>query len=129
MTAFYADLYTLLRSFGTIADLVDERVHPLKLPQSPEFPAIVANKISKIPMYTNDGVDGTNSQFYQVRTWDQTHEGAVALADVVEGLLSGYRGGMGSRILGAVFLLNRIDDIEPETGLHSQILDFQFCVS
>ena len=129
MTAFYVDLYTLLQSFATVTNLVGERVHPIKLPQSPSFPAIVANKISKIPMYTNDGVDSTNNQFYQVRTWDETHEGAVALADIVEGLLSGYRGGMGSRILGAVFLLNRIDDIEPETGLYSQILDFQFCVN
>ena len=132
MTAFWKDLYDLFQSFETVTDLVGIRVYSVKIPQdADEFPVIVLNKISKIPMYTNDGANGTNSQFYQVRAWAETHEGANDLADIIEGLLSGYQGGMGegSRTLGAVFLLNRIDDTEPETGLFSQIMDFQFCVN
>lgn len=132
MTAFWKDLYDLFQSFATVTALVETRVYPVKLPaDTKDFPAIVTNKISKIPVYTQDGADSTHSEFYQVRTWDETHEGTNTLADIIEGQLSGYRGGMGAgeRVLGAVFLLNRIDDTEPETGLFSQIMDFQFCVN
>jgi len=127
MTAFYADLYAMFQTFETITSLVGTRIYPGKLAEDAEFPAIVTNRITTTPIYTHDGVSDLSSKFYQLRTWALTHEAAVDLADIIEGILSGYNGGMGSRILGAVFLLNRIDGYDPETGMGSQILDFQFC--
>jgi len=129
MTAFWKDLYAMLQTYATITSLVGTRIYPVKLAEKVELPAIVTNRITTTPMYTHSGVSDLSSKFYQLRTWAKTHEAAVDLADIVEGILSGYNGGMGSRIMGAVFLLNRIDGYDPETRMGSQILDFQFCES
>ena len=127
MTVFWKDLYALFQTFETITNLVSTRIYPIKLAVDTELPAIVTNRITTTPMYSHSGVGNLRSVFYQIRTWALTHEAAVDLADIIEGLLSGYNGGMGSRIMGAVFLLNRIDGYDPLTGMNSQILDFQFC--
>lgn len=129
MTAFYKDLYAFLQNFEAVTELVATRLHPLKLAPDAATPAIVASRISTIPMYSHDGINGKISHYYQIRTWAETFEAANALADILEGILNEYRGKMGSRTLGAVFLLNRIDGVEPKTGLYSQILDYQFCES
>ena len=129
MTAFWKDLYAMLQTFETITEKVATRIYPIKLAENAELPAIVASRITTTPMYTHSGVSDLSSKFYQLRTWALTHEAADDLADIVEGILSGYNGGMGSRIMGAVFLLNRLDGYDPLTGMNSQILDFQFCES
>jgi hypothetical protein len=136
MASLYKDVYSLVLTFPDVVDLIgfedpvngsqQIRLHPLKLPQSPTFPAIVQNTVTDISRYTNDGLSAMGDPIIQFTCWANTHDESNQLADVFESYLSGYRGIVGERNCGGVFRQNRVDLSDPQTALRAQVLDYRF---
>jgi len=126
--SIYVDIYELIQTFPDVVAIVEQSVHPLRLPQQATIPAIVQKKISHPGRYTNSGRTNATAPIVQLTCWAIHHEDAENLADTLEHYLDGYRGEMGSRCAGAVFRTNRVDFLDPETNMAAQIIDFRFCL-
>ncbi len=80
---------------ASIAALVATRIYPLRLPQKVPTPltgAIVLQRISSIRWAHLRGQGALARPRFQVDSWAQTYDGAVALGTLVRSRLEGYQG-------------------------------------
>jgi hypothetical protein len=110
-----------------VAALVGARVVPMKLPQKPELPAIVYQRISTPgDPPALDGAKVAPRIRVQLSLWAGTFDEARQLAAAVDARLNGYSGANGDGTsLRLVWLANLSDDYEPETGLYRVIADYR----
>jgi len=83
----------LLQTPAVVA-LCGSRIYPGSVPKGEPMPAIVVNKISGAPLYTDDGQAGLESDRVQVDAWGETYTDAKPLADAFKSTscLSGFAG-------------------------------------
>ncbi len=124
--SFYSALFTYLQTQAGLTNLVGIRMYPVRLPQKPTLPALVIEKIAKPRVYSQSGDSNLANPTYQFDCWAKTHEDAVALQAELDLALSGFKGTMETTEVGAAFILNVIDDFEPDTALYRQIVDVEF---
>jgi hypothetical protein len=110
-----------------VAALVGDRITPMVLKQGTTLPAIVCQGISRVPdQPTLEGATARVPIRLQLSLWAATFDGARELAAAVEARLDGYSGqngdGTGLRL---VYLLNMVDDYEPDTKLYRVIADYR----
>lgn len=97
--------------------LASGRVYAMQLPERPEFPAIVYQRISGPragPLWRPR---------YQLSCWARSYREAEALAEAVTTALHGFNGDIDG-VEGVVLVASDgLDDYEPDTGLYRRILD------
>ena len=96
---------------------VDSRVYVMQLPDTPEFPAIVMQRIS-----------GPRASIlwrprYQLSCWARSYKEAEELAENVTEALHGFHGDIDGTHGVILVESNGLDDYEPETGLYRRIVD------
>jgi hypothetical protein len=75
-----------------VTDLVSTRVYPGSVPQASTMPAIVVNRISGTPIYTDDGESGLQTARLELDCWGETYSSAKTVARAVIAALSGFVG-------------------------------------
>jgi hypothetical protein len=85
--------YKLVNTAG-ISALVSTRCHPLRLPDTAVFPAIVYTEVSAPIVSTHDETVANALTYarYQIDAWATTYQGAVALGLAIHTALHGFRG-------------------------------------
>jgi hypothetical protein len=81
-----------LLATGSVAAIVGTRVFPGSRPQASALPALVFNRISGAPVYTDDGEAGLAESRIQIDCWAETYSVSKALASAVKASLSGFVG-------------------------------------
>lgn len=118
-------LITKLLGTTAITNLVSTRVFVGARPQASTLPAIVINRISGAPLYSDDGEDGLEESRFQIDCWGLTYSSAKAVARAVRTALSAFQG----TVSGVNFRYVSLDlehDIQ-ETG--SNTTDYPFRTS
>lgn len=82
----------LLLAASGVAALAGARVFPGTRPQAAALPAIVINKISAAPSYSDDGEDGIREDRVQIDCWGETYTAAKNTARAVIAALSAFQG-------------------------------------
>lgn len=90
------NLISLLLSDSGLSALVSSRIHPGSLPQGATLPAIVMNRISGAPQYSDEGETGLNEARVQLDCWADTYSQAKLVARAVIARLSAFSGTVGT---------------------------------
>jgi len=87
-------IITKLLATPAVVALAGARIYPGSVPQGDAMPAVVVNKISGAPVYTDDGQSELQSDRVQVDAWGSTYTDAVTLAHAFKSsaCLSGFAG-------------------------------------
>ena len=88
-------LYIHLKANTTLKALVVERIYPLHLPQTPTYPAVVYEQISKPRYHTMGTLQALASPRVLFTCWGSTQPSAWSTAAAVIGALGNYSGTMG----------------------------------
>ena len=82
--SFEADLKAHLQGASAVSSLVDDRIHPVVLPEAGALPAVVYTEIVNDPVSNLDGIDGSLREIMvQLDCWGKTHTEAIALRTAV----------------------------------------------
>jgi hypothetical protein len=121
----------LLRNTASVSGLCGARIHPLRLPDTAVFPAVVYTEVDAPTLDTHDATadnvmtDGR----YQLDAKDVTYSGSVALAKAIFKLLHKYHGdvsdGVNTFTIKGCLRIGRHKDNDPETALFQVIQDFE----
>lgn len=116
-------LVTRLTTTAAVTALIGTRMHPLRLPDTPAFPAITYQAISAPINATMDESSGnalTHAR-YQVDCWAINYAGSVALAKAVFDALHGFSGvvtkGADTFTIQACLRVDKRQNDDPETSL------------
>lgn len=101
----------LLADAGVIA-LVSTRVYGGSRPQNAPVPSVVVNRISGMPVYTDDGETGLASARLQIDAWGGTYSSAKLTARAVIEALSAYNGTVSGVTFQNVLLEDERDSME-----------------
>lgn len=79
---------------AAISTLIGTRMHPLRLPDAPTFPAITYQEIDAPIDATHDetAANALTHSRYQFDAWSTTYAGSVALAKAIFDTLHGFKG-------------------------------------
>lgn len=119
-----ADLRAFTLADLAVAGVVGQRMHARKLPQKPELPALVYQRISTRREHDLDGPDGAPRVRMQVTCWAAQPADAYRLAGIVRRRLDGHRGRMGAGGVGFVQCGGERDVEDPDAGRSGVALDF-----
>jgi hypothetical protein len=123
------DFFSWIQDQPSIVALVEQRIHPVDLPERSELPALVYNVIDEPrTAYTHDNAGAAQGTTLvkpriQFDCWAKTPLGAEQLKDALVPVLSGYQGTWGTRPIQSVFVDNVISDKEPDTADYRRIVD------
>lgn len=91
-----ANVYGLLVGSAEVTDLVEDRIHPLVLPQGTDpdatpsgLPAIRYERLSTLRRVALEGVTGPDEAEFMVDAFAADYDAAEALADAIENALTG----------------------------------------
>ena len=119
-----ADFRAFTLTDPAVAGIIGARMHARKLPQKPELPAVVYQRISTRRQHDLQGPDGAPRVRMQAACWANTPADAYRLAAAVRRRLDGWRGKMGAGVVGGVQCDGERDVDDPEGGRSGVALDF-----
>lgn len=120
-------LRALLLADASVSALVGgARVYAGLVPQGVTSPSVVQNLISEGSDYHMAGSSGLGQARVQVDCWATTPDAAVALANAVMDLLSGYRGTVGpdAVVIRGVFHDQGQDVYDDTAKMHTRRRDY-----
>ena len=119
------DLVAYLKADATILGLLGTRFSPLQLPQGPTYPHLVYYKPSAV-RYRNimNGPSGRVLVRQSLQIFSPKYSDLVTLSNAIRVRLDGFRGTMGSSIIGATKLENEIEFNEPGVQVYSVTQDY-----
>lgn len=121
-------LAVFLAGRPALAALVEDRVHPVKLPQLPEYPSVSFFRVNPVPLTTlDDGPQNVQGTTVQVSAWSTDYYEACRVAETVRQEMQGFRGEMGSMTVGQVIHeggRDGYDDEAQEPGVHQVSNDY-----
>lgn len=79
---------------SAVTALVTQRIYPQRLPQNPEYPALVFRRVSGPQVHNLAGAAGRAVPRVQIDCYAETYTQMEALADAVKARLDGFRGTM-----------------------------------
>lgn len=117
-----------------VSNVVGVRVYPALLPQGVTNPSIVYNIVTEHTDYHMNGPSGLKTDRIQIDCWSQQPDQAVALANDVEDVLSGFSGTVSfgsispqeSVVIHAVFQDTANDIYDPTSKMYSKQRDYFF---
>lgn len=118
------DLQAYLIANTAVKALVVSRVYPLVLPQDSEIPALTYQRISGPRVRSLKGPSNLAHPRIMIKCYGRTYLSAKTVAAAVRVALDGYRGTMGSTVVGDVILDGEDEDLEQDTGLYWVSMDF-----
>lgn len=113
-------VYTRLTTYSGITAIASTRTYPMRLPQTPTYPAITYQKISNSEQ---KGTSTLKDSRWQINCWASTYSGAKALAAQVKTAFEEWHdldqtpGVLMARMVG------ELDDEDDETKTYRVILD------
>lgn len=121
---FADEFYTwATREAPRVGALIQDRIHPLKLPAKAVMPAITTQRISGPKPIATQADEGPTHARIRITCWDSTYEGANAVAGAVVADLAGDAGpGLGHTKDGDQ------EDDDPNTGLFRRRLEYLFWI-
>ena len=110
---FLTDLVAYLKANGSVGPIIGGACYLGVLGELAQLPALSIESVSA-PRghYLSGKFDGLNRPSVQIKCWDYSYTGAIALAKAVISVLDGFQGGMGSTALQGILVLNSLDDSE-----------------
>ena len=117
-------LQTHLLADGPVAALIVARVYPLKLPQSPAYPAITYEIISDIPYRSLDGDSDLEVVRARIHCWAETYGGVVDLARKARTAVADFSGTMGSTVVTSSKFETWNDIFEDVPEVYRRVVDF-----
>lgn len=93
--SFSVDLRTFLLADGTISGIVGQKIHPLRFPPTPAYPAILFSIITGDRSNHYRGADGLAAPRIQFDCYATTYLGAELLAEALRKRVNGFKGVMG----------------------------------
>ncbi len=117
-------LRTHLLADGPVAALVVARVYPLKLPQSPTYPALTYEIISDIPHRALAGDSDLERVRVRIHCWAATYTGAIDLAAKVRTAVADFSGLMGTATVRSVKFESWNDIFEDVPEVYRRVADF-----
>ena len=121
-------LRQLLVTHAPLTALVAQRVHWDEITQGTARPCIVMFSVGETPGYHMQGRDRLKSHRVQIDCQSESISGKLALARVVETLLSGYRGTVAGTEFRGIFKLmqrDRVDRQDNGASLKIRQQDFE----
>ena len=116
-------LYTLLHGRAELEALVDVRIYPMYLPQSPTFPACAYNRTSSriISLLKND----TNliEARYEVAAFSKTYNECIEVADQIRQALQRQRGTISGVVIDDITIDDISQDYEQEFEIFESTTD------
>jgi len=120
MTVLETGIVTYLKA----QSVAGGRIYPVKIPQTPTaYPLITYQRISTVADYTHSGKSNIEAVRIQFRVWHEEYGDAKEAAEDLKDVLEAYSGSMGAVDVGVALKANEIDLPDPESGLHSVIID------
>lgn len=107
-----------------IAGIVVDRVQPVG--EAIVVPCITYQRISGQRSLTQSGPSGWANPRLSMTCWSETYSGAKALAKQLRIALDGYKGLMGTVIIGKASVENDVDDRDDDSGWYRIIVDVMF---
>ncbi len=117
-------LRTHLLADGDVGALITARVYPIKLPQSPTYPAITYEIISDIPHRSLAGDSDLERVRARIHCWAETYGAAVDLAGKVRTAVADFSGTMGSTVVPSAKFETWNDIFEDVPEVYRRVVDF-----
>jgi hypothetical protein len=112
-----------LRTYLT-SSITDLRLYPDRLPQQPDLPAAIYQRISTGFSYTHDGDTCTDDVRIQISAFGLRRIDADELLKKIRARLSGFSGDMGGVKVGRVFIRNQVASFEPDVDYYVSRQDY-----
>jgi hypothetical protein len=103
---------------------VSGRISANAASQDVKTPYLVYQRISSPRGYTHDGPDGSVEARFQFSFCSEILAGAIAAAEELRLVLSGFKGTLGTHEVGHAFIDNEVDLYDPDTEIHQVIVDY-----
>lgn len=125
MSDFVRDLLDYLQADATVFLLVGDRFSPIELPQGPTYPAVGYYQPSAV-RYRNimSGPSGRVVVRQSLQIFAKSYSELVSVREALRRRLDGFRGTMGSSVIGRTVLENEIEINEPNTTVYSVTQDY-----
>ncbi len=117
-------LRTHLLADGPVAALVVARIYPIKLPQSPTYPALTYEIISDIPHRSLAGDSDLERVRARIHCWAATYTGAIDLAAKVRTAVGDFSGLMGTTTVRSVKFETWNDLYDDVPEVYRRVADF-----
>ncbi len=117
-------LRTHLIADAPVTALVVARIYPLKLPQSPTYPALTYEIISDIPHRALAGDSDLERVRARIHCWAATYSGAIDLAAKVRTAVGDFSGLMGTTTVRSVKFETWNDIFEDVPEVYRRVADF-----
>ena len=117
------DVVLFLRTYVPVDSVLNDRVHPLQVPQGAALPAMSYQLISAVRVRSHNGFSHLVTSRVQFNIWSRKYS---EVAELAEGLktLDGFKGTMnGRRIDGIKVDESERDDYEPDTERYGRKVD------
>ena len=108
-------LYSRLTGYSSLATLVSTRIYPNAIPQNATFPAIAYQVISTDRNYRHAGQSNNALPRIQITVEAASYSSVVAVCAAVRAALSGYKGTVGTVVIGGIFLETEYDGYNLDT--------------
>jgi hypothetical protein len=119
-------LLTYLKSYSGLTALVSNRIHILKLPQNPAFPAIVLQKIDSPKLHGFSADYGAMTRI-QLTSWALTYTATSEVQEQIRAATQNYMnqtmGGAGGVEVKNIEFDEGPDMYEDETGRYGKMID------
>jgi hypothetical protein len=128
MASIWEALPHFLISDTALEDLVEDKIYPMRLPQTTTLPAITYQDISTISTQAHGERSALPRKRFQFTIYGGTISSVDAIAKALKDRLDGYRGDMGEddflTEVDACLFKNEISDDDTETGIMKRLQDY-----
>ena len=108
-------LYSRLTAVSGVTALVSTRIYPNVIPQNAAMPVIAYQVISTDRNYRHAGQSNNAMPRIQITVEAASYSSAVAVCAAVRAALSGYKGTVGTVVIGGIFLETEYDGYNLDT--------------
>lgn len=122
--SWIVELVTHVEALPAVSAIINDRMWPNKLRQSPTLPAIVYQAISRPRNeLTHEGDSGLRSPRVQWSCWGKSYDDAHDLAEALSTELHGVTIELAGSRFACSSVVDEIDDHDQESGLSRVIVD------
>lgn len=112
-------LFGHLTANAAVAEWIDSRCYPIRLPQEPVLPAITYQRIDAPRIVTHSGGGALVASRFQISCWAATYAEAIELAERVKAAFGNWHRAYG----GTAIVQTQADLYEPDTGVYHVPVD------
>ena len=120
-----ADFISYITGIGAVSSKIGTRLYLHKLPQGVTLPAVVYQRISRSSPQTHDQkASGLLFERFQFTVYARTGEDTSAVEGAFFNALEGFKGSMGSTVVGSVLHAGTTDGYDPDHELEYTTMDY-----